>query len=189
MKIILGSSSPSRQKILREAGFDFSVMSPDIDEKQIRHADPAEMVMAIAQAKAAALLPRIHHAALLITVDQIVVCDQHVHEKPHSLAEAQLFLQRYAHHPAEVLTAVVVTNTITRQAAELIDISRIYFDSALANRSATLTVAEVDFACAGGFQIEGAGLLAPYIVRVEGTLDSIIGIPVALTQQLLAKVS
>ena len=32
MKIILGSSSPSRKKLLKNTGIDFKVKSPNIDE-------------------------------------------------------------------------------------------------------------------------------------------------------------
>ena len=173
---------------MHEAGFNFSVMVPDINEKQIRRANPREMVLAIAKAKAEALLKHIQHAALLITADQIVVCCHYVHEKPTSLAEAQLFLHRYAHYPAEVLTAVVVTDTLSRYTAELIDSSRIYFSSALEKKVATLTEAEVAFGCAGGFQIEGNNWLNNYVERIEGTLDSIMGLPVKPTQQLLQQV-
>lgn len=36
MKIILGSKSPSRKLVLERAGFQFEVLSADIDEKAIR---------------------------------------------------------------------------------------------------------------------------------------------------------
>jgi len=34
-------------------------INPDIDEKAIRHADPAQLVLALAEAKADALMPRV----------------------------------------------------------------------------------------------------------------------------------
>lgn len=42
MKIILGSQSQWRQQILKEMGYEFEVMSADIDEKAIRHKDPRD---------------------------------------------------------------------------------------------------------------------------------------------------
>ncbi|KAF7139575.1 hypothetical protein RHSIM_Rhsim07G0240500 [Rhododendron simsii] len=50
-EIILGSSSVHRQKVLAEMGYDFTIMTADIDEKSIRRNTPEEMVMAIAEAK------------------------------------------------------------------------------------------------------------------------------------------
>ncbi|PSS17199.1 Maf-like protein [Actinidia chinensis var. chinensis] len=54
-KIILGSSSVARRKILAEMGYDFKIMTADIDEKSIRKETPEELVMALAEAKADAI--------------------------------------------------------------------------------------------------------------------------------------
>ncbi|XP_065847404.1 uncharacterized protein [Euphorbia lathyris] len=51
VKIILGSSSIARRKILAEMGYEFTVTSADIDEKCIRKEKPEELVMALAEAK------------------------------------------------------------------------------------------------------------------------------------------
>ncbi|XLU97765.1 hypothetical protein S245_012105 [Arachis hypogaea] len=50
-KIILGSSSVARRKILSEMGYEFTKMTADIDEKSIRKETPEELVMALAEAK------------------------------------------------------------------------------------------------------------------------------------------
>ena len=59
MKLILGSKSPGRKKILTKIGYKFSVMDPDIDEKSIRDKNPKKLVTKLARAKATALLPKI----------------------------------------------------------------------------------------------------------------------------------
>ena len=64
MKIILGSSSRWRKQILEQAGYTFKVMSPDIDEKAIRHADSEQLALAIANAKADKLLEQITEPAI-----------------------------------------------------------------------------------------------------------------------------
>ncbi|CAH2052193.1 unnamed protein product [Thlaspi arvense] len=51
-KLILGSSSIARRKILTDMGYQFAVMSADIDEKSIRNEKPEELVLALAKAKA-----------------------------------------------------------------------------------------------------------------------------------------
>ncbi|XP_038905430.1 7-methyl-GTP pyrophosphatase isoform X1 [Benincasa hispida] len=55
-KIILGSSSVARRKILSEMGYEFTIMSADIDEKAIRKERPEELVVALAEAKADAII-------------------------------------------------------------------------------------------------------------------------------------
>ncbi|KAL3378021.1 hypothetical protein AABB24_004117, partial [Solanum stoloniferum] len=50
-KIILGSSSMARRKILADMGYEFTVMGADIDEKRIRKDNAEELVVALAEAK------------------------------------------------------------------------------------------------------------------------------------------
>ncbi|KHG17862.1 Maf-like protein [Gossypium arboreum] len=58
-KIILGSSSIARRNILAEMGYEFSLMSADIDEKGIRKEKPEELVMALAEAKADSIVSKL----------------------------------------------------------------------------------------------------------------------------------
>uniref|UniRef100_A0A0V0H2T8 Putative ovule protein n=1 Tax=Solanum chacoense TaxID=4108 RepID=A0A0V0H2T8_SOLCH len=55
-KLILGSSSTARKKILGDMGYEFTTMSADIDEKAIRKEKPEDLVMALAEAKADAII-------------------------------------------------------------------------------------------------------------------------------------
>ncbi|RVX15102.1 putative ribonuclease H protein [Vitis vinifera] len=59
VQIILGSASVARRKILAEMGYEFTVMTADIDEKGIRKEKPEELVMAIAEAKADAIISKL----------------------------------------------------------------------------------------------------------------------------------
>ncbi|KAH6771685.1 Maf-like protein [Perilla frutescens var. frutescens] len=58
-KIILGSSSVARRKILADMGFEFTIMSADIDEKVIRKDKPEDLVVALAEAKADAIVGKL----------------------------------------------------------------------------------------------------------------------------------
>ncbi|XP_059279107.1 uncharacterized protein LOC132033220 isoform X4 [Lycium ferocissimum] len=57
-KLILGSSSTARRKILADMGYQFTTMSADIDEKAIRKEKPEDLVMALAEAKADAIISK-----------------------------------------------------------------------------------------------------------------------------------
>ncbi|KAF8012508.1 hypothetical protein BT93_I0614 [Corymbia citriodora subsp. variegata] len=121
-KIILGSSSMARQHILAEMGYDFTVMTADIDEKAIRKEKPEELVTALAEAKADAILSRLQnvdpfvedvHTILLITADTVVVHEGRIREKPSSRDEARHFIEGYSGGRAEVVGSVLVTNLKT----------------------------------------------------------------------------
>jgi septum formation protein len=73
MHIILGSQSQGRRELLSAMGYAFAVMPANIDARVIRSEDPGVLTLALAHAKADALLPQIHEPALLITSDQVVV--------------------------------------------------------------------------------------------------------------------
>ncbi|XP_051149996.1 uncharacterized protein LOC127264489 isoform X1 [Andrographis paniculata] len=60
-KIILGSSSVARRKIVADMGYEFTTMSADIDEKAIRKEKPEDLVMALGEAKADALIERLQN--------------------------------------------------------------------------------------------------------------------------------
>ncbi|XP_059623657.1 uncharacterized protein LOC132266702 isoform X4 [Cornus florida] len=83
-KVILGSSSMARREILSEMGYEFTIMTADIDEKSIRKEKPEELVMVLAEAKADAILSRLQttghleedaYSTLLITADTVYFHD------------------------------------------------------------------------------------------------------------------
>ncbi|XP_072973470.1 uncharacterized protein [Typha angustifolia] len=101
-KIILGSASVARRNILTEMGYEFEIMTADIDEKGIRREKPEELVMVLAEAKADAIISRMKiadfrdegtEATLLITSDIVVVHEGIIREKPTTKEEARQFLK------------------------------------------------------------------------------------------------
>ncbi|XP_042008406.1 7-methyl-GTP pyrophosphatase-like isoform X1 [Salvia splendens] len=60
-KIILGSSSVARKKIMADMGFKFTTMSADIDEKAIRKEKAKDLVMTLAEAKADAIIGKLEN--------------------------------------------------------------------------------------------------------------------------------
>lgn len=189
MKLILGSASKWRRKILEKAGYVFSVMAADIDEKRIRHEDPKKLALLIAQAKAEALLPKITESSILITTDQVVFCNERIFEKPSSEVEARHFLETYQKYSAATITAIVITNTSTKNKVYGIDIVNVDFNP-IPKKVIEHLISEGEiFHCAGGFQIEDEhGELNPYIKKIDGAIDSVKGLPMLLLKQLLQEI-
>jgi septum formation protein len=184
MHIILGSQSQGRRELLSAMGYTFTIMPADIDERAIRFEDPGALTLALAHAKADALLPRIHKPALLITSDQVVVWQGKIREKPAHAEEAQAFLRGYAEGPAETVTAVVVTHTATGVRQQGVDRATVWFRRIPEGVIAQVIARGEVFAHAGGFSITDP-LLEAYIERMEGTAESVIGLPTALTRRLI----
>ncbi|GJM96448.1 hypothetical protein PR202_ga13287 [Eleusine coracana subsp. coracana] len=93
-KVILGSSSLARREILADMGYEFAVMTADIDEKAIRRETPEELVKALAEAKAEAIKQKLHgdcardrdRPTLLVTSDQVGTTDS-IRGLPRKLTE------------------------------------------------------------------------------------------------------
>uniref|UniRef100_M8BUL9 Maf-like protein n=1 Tax=Aegilops tauschii TaxID=37682 RepID=M8BUL9_AEGTA len=154
-KLILGSSSVARKNILNEMGFEFQVMTADIDERSIRRKDPDELVMLLAEAKADAIMSRMNisdyqkegdQPTLLITSDIVVVHEGIIREKPSSKEEARQFLKGFVQCPlsrhivsdcpvcvcysgghVSTVGGVVVTNLTTGKKLGSLDKAEVYF--------------------------------------------------------------
>lgn len=187
MKIILGSASKQRRAILERKGWSFEVMPADIDEKAIRKENPKELTMALAKAKAEALRSKIQEPILLITADQVVYWNGKILEKPENAQEARKFLQGYAQYPAQPINAVVVTNTQTGKQAGENDMNTVYFHPFPEEVIEKLIGEGNIFSQAGAFSIEDP-LIAPFVERIEGTVDSIEGLPIAILERLIKSI-
>ncbi|KAJ7953006.1 Maf-like protein [Quillaja saponaria] len=192
-KIILGSSSMARQKILAEMGYEFTIVTADIDEKGIRRKQPEELVVALAEAKADAIIPRLSSAGqleedapatLLITADTVVVYEGMIREKPTSKEEAREFIKGYSGGHAEVVGSVLVTNLKTGKRKGGWDRAEVYFldipDEVIDNlidEGITLNVA-------GGLMLEHP-LTFPFVDAVIGTIDTVMGLSTDLTERLI----
>lgn len=187
MKIILGSQSKQRKKILEEMGLDFEVMTADIDEKSIRHDDPKKLTMTIAKAKAEVLKSKINEPAILITADLVVVWNGKILEKPENEKEIREFLEGYNVYPIETVAAVVVTNLVTGKQVTGIDKTKIHFFP-FSNQDIEEVIAKGDaLHFAGGVTTDGE-LWHRHIKKIEGTRDSAMGLPRKLTEQLISEV-
>ncbi|KAH7689842.1 Nucleoside triphosphate pyrophosphatase Maf-like protein [Dioscorea alata] len=192
-KIILGSSSSSRKQILAEMGYDFTVKTADIDEKEIRKDKPEELVVALAHAKADAIISRLQisdfrevdaEPTLLITADQVVVHGGMIREKPADADEAREFIKGYSAGHASTVGSVLVTNLKTGIRKDGWDKAEIYFhkipDEVIENLIKEGDVLYV----AGGLMVEHP-LTSPFVDAVVGTIDSVMGLPKALTEKLI----
>ncbi|XP_030950525.1 uncharacterized protein LOC126712251 isoform X2 [Quercus robur] len=192
-KIILGSSSIARRKILAEMGYEFTIMTADIDEKCIRKEKPEDLVMALAEAKADAILSKLQTISnqekddeqkILIAADTVVVYEGVVREKPSSKEEARQFLKDYSGGHAATVGSVLVTNLKTGFRKGEWDRVEIYFHTIPDETIEKLIEEGTVLYVAGGLIIEHP-LILPFVKQVVGTTDSVMGLPKALTEKLI----
>ena len=192
-KLILGSSSVARKNILNEMGFEFQVMTADIDERSIRREDPDELVMLLAEAKADAIMSRMNisdyqkegdEPTLLITSDIVVVHEGIIREKPSSKEEALQFLKGYSGGHVSTVGGVVVTNLTTGKKLGSLDKAEVYFHDIPDEIIENLIDEGVVFRVAGGLLLEHP-LVLPLVEAVVGSSDSVMGLSKDLANKLI----
>ncbi|ESR38910.1 Maf-like protein [Citrus sinensis] len=190
IKIILGSSSMARKEILAEMGYEFTVVTAEIDEKSIRKDKPEDLVMALAEAKAEAIRSRLQSAGqlnpttLLITADTVVVYKGSIREKPSSKEEAREFIKGYSGSHAEVVGSVLISNLKTGIRKGGWDRAEVYFHDIPDEVIDNLIEEGITFNVAGGLMLEHP-LTLPFVEAVVGATDTVMGLSKALTEKLI----
>ncbi len=155
--IVLASRSPRRKQLL-------------------------EMLRIPFRAKAEAVVARAP-GELILAADTTVVLDGAIFEKPTSPAHAVDMLSRLQGRTHEVMTAVAVARD--GELAQALDVSRVTFRP-VDRRSLEEYVATGEpLDKAGAYAIQGLG--APLVERVEGDFFGVMGLPLRLALDLLAK--
>lgn len=187
MKIILGSSSRWRRELMRQIVPEFEVLEPNIDERAIVESNPQVLTMKIAKAKSKALWPRVTEPAIILTADQVVVCNGVIRGKPLSESEARDFLWSYRRYPAEYVNALYAYNTVTKRDVIAVDFAKVYCKGLTEQAIEDIIKQKLVFTRAGGCDI-GHPSFDAYVERIEGSVDSALGLPLNLTRLLIQDV-
>ena len=180
MKLMLASSSPYRQALLRDVGLNVSAVGANIDEYSIVGRNPVETAQKRAQAKARAVVVQ-HPEYIVIGADQVCYIDDIVMDKPKSSEEWFLRLQAMRGRSHNLSTAVCLMSRGATEEynvlVEFVETTRVYFRSDLSDLDLRAYV-EIGEArkCAGGYMMEQRG--AWLIERIEGDWQNVIGLPI-----------
>ncbi len=180
MHVVLASASPRRRDLLKEAGIGFDVDAPHIDETPRSGEAAADYVERMAREKAAAVAPR-HPGRLVLGADTVVVIDDDVLGKPADAVDATRMLRRLSGHTHQVLTAVAVVSALATLATverTLVTMREIGDDEIAAYVASGEPLDK-----AGAYAIQGGA--GPFVDRIEGSLDTVIGLPVERSIELL----
>src|SRR3979411_408067 len=105
--LILASSSPRRQELLREIGIPFQTHAANINEDEMSGEAPIAYALRLAQEKAQAVAAH-YPQSYVLGADTIVVVDDEVLGKPKSCEDAVRMLRLLSGRGHEVITAVSV---------------------------------------------------------------------------------
>jgi septum formation protein len=174
-RIILASSSPRRQQLLRDMGLQFDVVVREYEESYPEDLKGEEIALYLASQKAGSFKNQISGNEIVITADTIVWCNNELLGKPADVADAKRMIRTLSGNTHEVITGVTILSSLKEKTFS--ESTRVTFEK--------LTNEEVDYYIdnykpydkAGAYGIqEWIGIAA--CSRIEGSYFNVVGLPV-----------
>jgi septum formation protein len=109
--IVLASSSPRRQYLMKEAGFTFAVEKPEVEESFPAELPAEQVARYLANKKAEYFRPGLHGNQVIVTADTVVILNDRIINKPANRAEALDMLNRLSANTHLVMTGVCILST------------------------------------------------------------------------------
>ncbi len=196
--MVLGSASPGRLKVLRQAGVDPLVMVSGVDEDLVAaglgpDASPGAVVSALAAAKAEQVAGELNSAVAadcaVIGCDSMLYIDGRLCGKPQSVAAAVSQWGEMAGRPGRLYTGHCLLRlsggAITHREVESACTTVHFAAPASADLQAYVASGE-PLRVAGGFTLDGLG--GWFIDGVDGDPSNVIGLSLPLLRSLVQRV-
>lgn len=194
-RVVLGSASSGRRRILRDAGIDPLIVVSGVDEEAIldrlgSEADPATVVSTLAAAKAGAVVAVLDAAVaedcLVIACDSMLYLDGRLSGKPGTPEQARRQWRSMAGRSGRLFTGHCVVRvrhggTVATQVGS----------AETTVRFGTPTDSELDayiatgepLGVAGGFTLDGLG--GWFVDGIDGDPSNVVGLGLTLTRRLM----
>ncbi|MGF1899669.1 Maf family protein [Aliivibrio sifiae] len=184
-QVFLASGSPRRKELLAQLGYQFEILSVDVEEVHQVHETPLMYVERLSQDKAQAGVKAIEQIenknVPVLGSDTIVVIDGVILEKPKDFEDAKRMLLALSGRQHQVMTAVTLATPDTTRTKTVI--TQVWFR--------TLSIQEIEQywesgePCdkAGSYGIQGSG--GRFVSRIDGSYHAVMGLPLMETDQLL----
>ena len=173
IEIILASTSPARQELLRETGLNFRVEGSSFDETIFSSQNPEELVQYLALGKARVVAQR-NPAAVVIGADTIIFHNNKIIGKPTDKTDVTQLLKSYGGLPHAVYTGLAVVQA-TKEKSCVVK-AEVIFRNLSDKEIADYIQTGEPFGNAGSYTIQKRG--ATLIDSIHGDYYAIIGLPI-----------
>lgn len=177
--IILASSSPRRQEILKMLGIPFRVIMPNVDETITTSVELEEVPELLAREKIIAVLrslPSQQEIPWVLSADTVIIHENKIYGKPENQDQAEEFLKSFQGKTHTVVTTLVLYNGRTKSTSSRMCKTKVTF--------APMTEEEIKWyldtgewhGAAGGYRIQS--LASCFISKIEGSNTGVVGLPI-----------
>ena len=197
-RVVLGSASAGRLKVLRQAGVDPLVVVSGVDEDAViaalgSNTSPGDVVRILAQAKAdqvaASLDDAVAADCVVIGCDSMLYIDGRLVGKPASADAARSQWRSMGGRSGQLYTGHCLLRLIDGKASQRASESgctTVHFAQPTAADLEAYIGSGEPLAVAGGFTLDGLG--GWFVDCIEGDPSNVIGLSLPLTSSLLQRV-
>ncbi len=182
--LLLASASPRRRQLLAEAGFDFQVVAPEVDEISTTKLTLCEATTWNALRKGLTVA-RTHPDGVVLAADTLVEFGGKVIGKPADRDEAAQILRLLSGQTHLVASSVFLARLVHGRSENFSVVSRVLFKK-LDDRTIEEYLDRIDpLDKAGAYaaQVEGRAIIA----RITGSRSNVIGLPLEKTGAALRR--
>ncbi len=199
-KIILASQSPRRKELLTQAGFEFQIITSDVEEK-ITHIKPSDIAESLSYQKAEDVFNKIIEKFgeeesgnyLVIGADTIVAIEDRILGKPKDRTEAYEMMKLLSGNIHQVYTGVTVVTGWDLEDGkphihtfhECTDVTFFEITEEEIDEYLDASLEWADKAGAYGVQ---ATVGAKFVKELKGDYNNVVGLPVARLYQELKQI-
>jgi nucleoside triphosphate pyrophosphatase len=203
MSLILASSSPRRQELLRAAGIAFTVEAADLPEIPLPGEPPQQFAERMAREKAVAVAQRPHREGeWVLAADTVVFVNGEILGKPADAfappAEAARMLRLLSGRDHRVITGICLLDSgqwsgangqkslaVDRSAVHVVasETTRVWMEALSEDEIRDYIASGEPMDKAGAYAIQGRA--SRWIPRIEGCYFNVVGLPVPLVYRTL----
>jgi septum formation protein len=177
--IILASSSPRRQEILRLLNIPYQVIMPNIDETVSAGLEPEEVPELFAREKVAAVvktLPSDREIQWVLGADTVIIFNNEIYGKPENQEQAEHFLQLFQGKTHIVRTVIALYNGRKHTTSIRACSTEVTFKAMSDSEIAWYIDTGEWHGAAGGYRIQS--LASCFIERINGSMTGVVGLPI-----------
>ncbi len=182
-KLLLASTSPARKRLLTDAGIEFEVLAPGVDEDalvaQQKPATIQDMTLLLARAKAEA----VSYQGLILGCDSALLFDGEMLGKPHDPEVAIARWQKMRGKTGVLCSGHWLIDGNTGLGLGKVTQTSVSFANLSDDQIRKYVATGEPLKVAGAFTIDGIG--GAFVERIEGDYHTVVGLSLVALRELV----